>query len=62
MREHWDSKNLVGALCAIAVFGIFNHQTSGHLLLHEIKTIVELRAGDVIFIPSAGLTHSNSKL
>ena len=59
-KPHRDSKNLVGGLCAIAVLGDFDHHRSGHLILHEPKAILELRPGDVVFIPSSGVTHSNS--
>lgn len=61
-KIHRDSKNLIGGLCALVVLGSFNHRTSGHLLLHDLKTIIELRPGDVIFIPSAGIAHSNSPM
>ncbi len=60
MKIHRDSKNLIGGLCALVVLGSFNHKTSGHLLLHDLKTIIELRPGDIIFLPSAGIAHSNS--
>ena len=59
-KPHRDSKNLVGGLCAIAVLGDFDHHKSGHLILHEPKAILELKPGDVVFIPSSGVTHSNS--
>lgn len=60
--EHRDSKNLIGGVCAIIVLGWFNHETSGHLLFHELKTIMEAQSGDVIFMPSAGIAHSNSRI
>lgn len=56
---HRDSKNLVGGLCADAVLGDFDSKTSGHLVLHDLKLIIELKHGDVIFIPSAAILHSN---
>lgn len=59
---HRDSKNLIGGICAIIVLGLFNHRTSGHLILHDIQTIIEVRSGDIIYIPSAGIAHSNSSL
>ncbi len=59
---HRDSRNFIGGLCAIIVLGHFNHKTSGHIILHDIRTIIEVRAGDVVFIPSACIAHSNSSL
>ena len=61
-KPHRDSKNLVGGICAILVLGDFNHKQSGHLILHELKVVLELKQGDVVFFPSAGITHSNSSL
>lgn len=61
-RPHRDSKNLVGGLCAVLALGNFDHRQSGHLILHELKVVLELKAGDLVFFPSAGITHSNSGL
>jgi len=61
-KPHRDSKNLVGGLCAIMVLGDFDHHKSGHLILHEPKLILELKPGDLVFIPSSGVTHSNSPI
>ena len=46
----------------IAVLGDFDHRTSGHFIMHEPKVILEARPGDVIFMPSAAITHSNAGL
>jgi len=61
-KPHRDSKNLVGGICALLVLGDFDHTRSGHLILHELKVILELKQGDLVFFPSAGITHSNSSL
>ena len=61
-KPHRDDKNLICGICAIGVFGRFNHRLAGHLILHEAKLVIELKPGDVIFIPSAAITHSNSPL
>lgn len=60
--RHRDSRNLVGGLCMIGALGHFNHETSGHFIMEEAKVIVELRHGDIVFMPSAGITHKNSRL
>lgn len=56
---HRDFKNLISGFCAIIAFGDFDHTKSGHLVLHEANVVLEFRAGDVVFIPSALMTHSN---
>ncbi|KLO08461.1 hypothetical protein SCHPADRAFT_835305 [Schizopora paradoxa] len=60
--RHRDSRNLVGGLCMIGVLGDFDHRTSGHFIMEEAKTIMELRSGDIVFMPSAGITHMNAGL
>lgn len=57
--DHLDLKNLAAGLCVIAVFGDFDHKLGGHLILHELKLVVEMQPGDAIFIPSAVITHAN---
>lgn len=58
-RSHRDLKNLAYGLCAIMVLGDFDYKRGGHLILHEFKLVVEMRPGDIIFIPSAVVTHEN---
>lgn len=61
-RYHLDMKNLVTGICAIGVFGKFNHKTSGHIILKEAKVILEVMDGDLVVIPSAAVNHRNSGL
>ncbi|KLO14059.1 hypothetical protein SCHPADRAFT_827049, partial [Schizopora paradoxa] len=61
-KRHRDSRNLVGGLCMIGALGHFNHETSGHFIMEEAKVIVELQHGDIVFMPSARITHRNSRL
>ena len=56
---HRDFWNLAHGTCPIGVLGPFNHRTGGHIILHEPKLIIEFRRGDVMFIPSAAVTHEN---
>ena len=61
-KPHRDSQNLVGGVCMIVVLGDFDHTKSGHFIMHEPKVILEARPGDIIFMPSAAITHSNAGL
>lgn len=56
-RDYW---NLVYGTCPVGVLGSFNHRTGGQMILHEPKLVIELRRGDVMFIPSAAVTHENA--
>lgn len=57
--SHRDLKNLAFGLCVIIALGKFDFQKGGHLILHELKLIVEMRPGDIAFIPSAVVSHEN---
>ena len=61
-RLHRDDKNLAPGICVIAALGKFDHRLSGHLILVEPKTILEVKPGDVVIMPSAVITHCNSPL
>lgn len=37
--------------------GPFNSKRGGHLILHELCVIVEMRPGDILFFPSAVINH-----
>jgi len=56
---HIDSKNLAGGLCLASPFGLFDHTQGGHLILHELKLVLEVPAGASVLFPSAIITHEN---
>lgn len=60
--EHVDFKNVLFGMCIIAVFGKFNHKKHGLLILRELKVMLQVAPGDIVFIPSALLTHGNTEL
>ncbi|EJD39887.1 hypothetical protein AURDEDRAFT_44055, partial [Auricularia subglabra TFB-10046 SS5] len=60
--EHVDFKNALFGMCVIAVFGTFDHKKSGMLILRELKVLLPLAPGDIVFIPSALITHGNTDL
>ena len=56
---HRDFWNVVYGTCPIGALGPFNHCMGGHIILHELKLIIEFCWGDVMFIPSGAVTHEN---
>lgn len=56
---HYDSANLAFGLCAIFIFGRFNGQTGGYLVIKELGIVLELPSGCIVFIPSALVMHYN---
>lgn len=57
--KHRDVRNLPYGMCAIHALGSFDHRAGGHLILWELKLIVEFPPGAMVLLPSATVTHSN---
>ncbi|RXW15946.1 hypothetical protein EST38_g9911 [Candolleomyces aberdarensis] len=57
---HRDHYNVPYGWCSIQSFGEFDHREGGHLVIHDLKLVIDFPAGSVILIPSATLTHSNT--
>ncbi|TDL13864.1 hypothetical protein BD410DRAFT_734771 [Rickenella mellea] len=56
---HVDDANLPHGWCAITALGNFDAVRGGHLVLWDLKLVVEFPAGSTVLIPSATLRHSN---
>ncbi|KAI9068801.1 hypothetical protein FKP32DRAFT_1560975, partial [Trametes sanguinea] len=61
-RPHTDHLNLPWGWCAITAVGSFDPTRGGHIILHELRKIIEFPAGSTILIPSAILRHSNTPI
>ncbi|KAF8580510.1 hypothetical protein K439DRAFT_1281358, partial [Ramaria rubella] len=57
--EHRDHHNLAFGLCCVMVFGNFNYRRGGQVRLREAGVTWEVAPGDIFYIPSASITHSN---
>ncbi|KAJ7858437.1 hypothetical protein B0H13DRAFT_1640464 [Mycena leptocephala] len=57
--KHRDVCNLPFGWCAVQSLGSFNATKGGHLILWDLKLIVEFPAGALILLPSATIAHSN---
>ncbi|PPQ85142.1 hypothetical protein CVT24_012150 [Panaeolus cyanescens] len=57
---HRDFLNLPFGWCCIIALGVFDHTRGGHLVLHDLKLLIEFPPGSLILIPSALLTHANT--
>ncbi|KDQ54000.1 hypothetical protein JAAARDRAFT_698215, partial [Jaapia argillacea MUCL 33604] len=56
---HTDPKNLPWGWCVVTALGSFDPKRGGHLVLWDLKLVVEFPPGSTIFIPSAIIQHSN---
>lgn len=63
-KRHRDSKNWATTFCAIVAFGKFDFTKSAFLYceFNGVVYRIELPPGIPIFIPSALITHWNSKI
>ncbi|KAI0039459.1 hypothetical protein FA95DRAFT_1504150 [Auriscalpium vulgare] len=59
---HRDSKNVPYGWCAVTALGDYDYKKGGHLILWELKLIIEFPPGSTILIPSALITHSNTPI
>ncbi|KAK0458714.1 uncharacterized protein EV420DRAFT_1620489 [Desarmillaria tabescens] len=60
--EHMDSGNLPFGWCSVTVLGRFNPKQGGHLILWDLKLVIEFPPGSTILFPSAILRHSNTPI
>ncbi|KAJ7719762.1 hypothetical protein B0H14DRAFT_2412080, partial [Mycena olivaceomarginata] len=60
--RHRDVCNLAFGWCAVQSLGPFNAVKGGHLVLWDLKMVVEFPAGALILLPSATVAHSNVAL
>ena len=56
---HRDSENLPFGWCVVQALGDFDPTEGGHLVLDDLRVVVEFPAGTSIYLPSATFTHSN---
>jgi hypothetical protein len=58
-KKHVDSQNYPFGWCMVTALGDFDATKGGHLVLWDLKLILEFPAGACICLPSALITHSN---
>lgn len=56
---HKDTQNCPYGMCAIQALGRFDPTKGGHLVLWELRLIIEFPPASLILVPSATITHSN---
>lgn len=58
-RKHVDSQNCPFGWCLVTALGNFDYRVGGHIVLWELKLLLEFPAGSCVCLPSAIITHSN---
>ena len=59
---HRDVKNLAFGWCAVTALGSYDWTKGGHLILWDLKLVVEFPPGCTILLPSAVMCHSNTPI
>ncbi|KAJ7614584.1 hypothetical protein B0H17DRAFT_966066 [Mycena rosella] len=57
--RHRDGTNVAFGWCAVQVLRRFDPTKGGHLVLWDLKLVIEFPAGATILIPLATIAHSN---
>jgi hypothetical protein len=61
-RQHRDQRNLSYGWCAVTSFGDYDWRKGGHLILWDLKVVIEMPPGCTVLLPSAIIKHSNTSL
>lgn len=56
---HLDFGNAAALMCLITALGEFDHTLGGHLVLWDLKLVIEFPPGATICLPSSLIRHSN---
>ena len=59
---HTDTGNKANGLCAITSMGQFDPKQGGHLILKQLRLVIEFPPRSTILIPSATVTHGNTPI
>lgn len=59
---HRDFKNLAWGWCAITALGKYDWQKGGHLVIWDLKLVIEFPPGTTVLLPSAMLCHGNTRV
>ena len=59
-RKHLDNLNIPFGWCVVTALGNYDHTRGGHIVLWDLRMIVEFPPGSTIFLPSACISHSNT--
>ena len=57
--EHADFGNKANGVCPIWCGGDFDYRVGGHLILRQLKLVIQFPPGSLVIIPSATLKHGN---
>lgn len=60
--DHTDSGNIPYGQCFLTSLGPFDPKLGGHLILFDLKLVIEFPPGSSIMLPSATIRHGNTPI
>jgi hypothetical protein len=60
--RHADRGNYFAGGCHIHSGGAFDHKLGGHIILFDLKLVIEFPPGSDMIIPSSTLVHGNTPI
>ncbi|THU80790.1 hypothetical protein K435DRAFT_694947, partial [Dendrothele bispora CBS 962.96] len=60
--EHLDHLNYIYGWCSITALGDYDYTKGGHLILWDLRMVIEFPPGWTILIPSSYLRHGNTDI
>jgi hypothetical protein len=60
--RHLDHLNYVAGWCSVTSLGQFDHTRGGHIILWDLKLVIEFPPGWTLLLPSAFINHSNTPI
>ncbi|KDQ52863.1 hypothetical protein JAAARDRAFT_138096, partial [Jaapia argillacea MUCL 33604] len=61
-KEHVDTRNYTAGACPITVLGSYDPMKGSHMVLWDLKLIIEFPPGSTIILPSSTLHHRNTTI
>lgn len=59
---HLDDKNSQQDMCGVTPTGTFDSTKGGHMILWELRLVIQFPAYSTIFLPSSLITHGNTPI
>ncbi|KII87540.1 hypothetical protein PLICRDRAFT_69864, partial [Plicaturopsis crispa FD-325 SS-3] len=60
--DHVDSGNIANGMCPVHSLGRFDYTKGGHLILWDLKLVIEFPPGSTILLPLSTLRHGNTTI
>lgn len=60
--KHRDYANIPFGWCSVTALGQFDPKEGAHMVMWEMKLVIQFPSGSTIHLPSAAVSHSNTPI